>query len=395
MRRYDFAFLVCLVAVLVGGCFSKDKVVHNNSQNSVGTSQVAKDDGGDDKNGGDDKEDSDLFIMRVEVLDVPGRDVPVQIFKHPDSQIPNRFSIDCDSDGKWEVRDETAAEASEGNPYIYRCQYQETGEYTIRIKGHVDRLGLMCGEPNAGDVTYHFHALSIDQWGTNQWQSMEDFSSFCTKMHINAKDSPDLSQCRSLRGMFLGAESLNEPLETWDVSNITNMRGMFEDVKAFNQPLEKWDVSNVTDMRLMFYGAKTFNQPLEKWDVSNVTDMDDMFFSAKSFNQPLEKWNVSNVTNMSGMFMGASAFNQPLEKWNVSNVTNMSGMFEEAKSFDQPLEKWDISNVTNMSEMFEGADSFAQSLSAWRSNPNFEREDDFRDCSEAADDEDEPMPYDP
>ena len=41
------------------------------------------------------------------------------------------------------------------------------------------------------------------------------------------------------------------------------MEGMFLNANSFNQPLNKWNVSNdVTYMRRMFDGADSFNQPL-------------------------------------------------------------------------------------------------------------------------------------
>ena len=62
----------------------------------------------------------------------------------------------------------------------------------------------------------------------------------------------------------------------------------------------------VNDMIEMFEGAESFNQPLNSWNVSNVTNMRHMFRGAESFNQPLNSWNVSNVNNRRGMFTGAT-----------------------------------------------------------------------------------------
>ena len=47
------------------------------------------------------------------------------------------------------------------------------------------------------------------------------------------------------------------------------------------------DVSNVTNMKDMFQGADSFNQPLNSWDVSNVTTMESMFARNDGFNQDL------------------------------------------------------------------------------------------------------------
>ena len=56
------------------------------------------------------------------------------------------------------------------------------------------------------------------------------------------------------------------------MSNVTNMRGMFIRAESFNQPLNKWNVSKVTNMEEMFYRAESFNQPLNNWNVSNRLD---------------------------------------------------------------------------------------------------------------------------
>ncbi len=50
---------------------------------------------------------------------------------------------------------------------------------------------------------------------------------------------------------YLFANSKREDfsgIKNWDVSNVKTMRGMFSDVKNFNHPLNLWDVSSVEDM---------------------------------------------------------------------------------------------------------------------------------------------------
>lgn len=235
---------------------------------------------------------------------------------------------------------------------------------------------------------------SIDQWGTNQWGSMQGAFYDCKSLTITATDIPDLSQVTNMSEMFKGVsgyvqgtpigsqdmsnlvnwnvsnvtnmESMfqssyfNHSINQWDVSNVTNMRSMFA-VSSFNQLLDNWDVSNVTDMSYMF-NATLYNQPLNNWDVSNVTDMSSMFNFSYDFNQPLDNWDVSNVTNMKDMFNNAG-FNQDISNWNVSSVTDMSGMFSNSP-FNQPLNNWDVSNVTDMSYMF--AESlFNQPIGNW------------------------------
>ncbi len=47
----------------------------------------------------------------------------------------------------------------------------------------------------------------------------------------------------------------------WDTSKVTNMNTLFE-VTAFNDNIDRWDVSNVKSMKGMFLEAYKFNQPL-------------------------------------------------------------------------------------------------------------------------------------
>lgn len=237
--------------------------------------------------------------------------------------------------------------------------YSSAGTYTVVLSGIFKR------------IDFHFNATTasklktIEQWGTNQWESMERAFKGCSNLTINTADIPDLSQVTSMREMFYYAQSLNQSLNDWDVSNVTDMNSTFTLAVSFNQSLDNWDVSNVTDMTGMFSAANSFNQSIGNWNVSNVTAMTNMFANALSFNQPLGNWNVSNATNTERMFSGAISFNQPIGNWNVSNVTDMTQMFLGASSFNQSLNNWDVSNVTSIPQMFCNAHSFNQPLNNW------------------------------
>ena len=241
--------------------------------------------------------------------------------------------------------------------------YAVAGTYTITISGYFPSLYFDLSGTDAGKV------LTVEEWGTNKWQSMKQMFAGCTNLIINAVDTPDLSQVTDMSNMFYQASSINQDLSEWDVSSVTNMSGMFIGALAFNQDLSVWDVSSVANMSGMFSKARAFNQELNPWKVSSVTNMSGMFSDARVFNHDLSRWDVSAVTNMSGMFGGKSslAFNQSLNLWDVSAVTNMSDMFSAARVFNQDLSRWDVSAVTNMSDMFssEGSHNFDQDLSSW------------------------------
>ena len=175
--------------------------------------------------------------------------------------------------------------------------YAAQGDYVVRISGTFPQIYFNFS-PGATKI------ISIDQWGSQQWTSMDR--------------------------AFYGAR---------------NLAGQATDVP---------DLSNVTDMTLMFSNAAAFDQDIGNWDVSNVTSMINMFTNASAFNQDIGNWDVSNVTSTANMFSNAAAFDQDIGNWDVSNVTNMAFMFNSAAAFNQDIGDWDVNSVDSMRDMFSG-----------------------------------------
>lgn len=239
--------------------------------------------------------------------------------------------------------------------------YSTPGIYTVSISGDFPRIV-------SGATGSSFDGpklLSIEQWGSIAWQSMNNAFQGCENLVINASDAPDLSQVEDMSSMFEGASSMNSDIGNWDVSSVTNMSRMFWGASMFNQSLDNWDVSSVTDMSFMFREASAFNSDISNWDVSSVTDMESIFSNAGAFDQVLNDWNVSSVTRMASMFREATSFNQNISDWDVSTVTSMYGMFSGAEAFNQDISTWDVSSVTAMSFMFIRARNFNQSIGSW------------------------------
>ncbi|CAH8283918.1 gliding motility-associated-like protein [Mariniflexile fucanivorans] len=237
--------------------------------------------------------------------------------------------------------------------------YLTPGTYTVSIIG---TFPSPRHNQSSGDA---YKLLSIDQWGTHDWKSMNNAFAGCENMEYNATDIPNLTNVTDMSSMFIVCKKFNGNINNWNVSNITNMYGMFGVASIFNQPLNNWDVSNVTNMNFMFSGASEFNQNINTWDVSSVIDLARMFRQATVFNQPLNSWNVTSATDMSEMFSYTDAFNQPLNNWQVQNVLDMEEMFNYAKAFNQNINSWNVLNVLNMSGMFNGATVFNQPLNSW------------------------------
>jgi surface protein len=266
--------------------------------------------------------------------------------------------------------------------------YAAIGNYTVTITGVFPGINFSkIYDPING---YNENQIvSIEQWGNNQWKTMQGAFKGQHNLAINANDTPDLSQCNDMSEMFYECYDIDDGTSNtwnaWNTSTITNMSSLFYDVN-FNQPIGNWNVGNVTNMSSMFYDSN-FNQPIGDWNVSKVTNMFEMFRSS-SFDQPIDNWNVGNVTNMSLMFSSSSfnkiIFNWDVSKvtdmsemfsythynlvsnsWNVGNVTNMYRMFYRNRSFNQPIGNWDVSKVTNFEEIFYGCIVFNQPLGNW------------------------------
>ena len=223
--------------------------------------------------------------------------------------------------------------------------YSMADDYKVRIRGDFPRIyfnnaGDDQGD-NAGDRT---KIREINQWGSQQWTSMEGAFHGARNLVGRASDIPNLSSVRNMSSMFSETPFNQEEIGNWNVSNVTNMNSMFSNASFFNQDIGGWNVSNVTDMRSMFSETVRFDQDIGGWNVSNVTNMSLMFHRTFVFNQDIGDWNVSNVTDMSSMFDRARLFNQDVGGWDVGSVTNMDGMFQgvtlSVDNYDALLRGW-------------------------------------------------------
>ena len=195
--------------------------------------------------------------------------------------------------------------------------------------------------------------VSLESWGTIEWEKMDRMFAWGINMEYNATDVPDLSKVTDVRGMFFNTPKFNGDLSDWDVSNVERMESMFFKAVSFNSDISSWNVSNVTSMQSMFSEASSFNADISDWEVSKVTNMARMFREASSFNQDLSGWDVDQVTDMGGMFHNATAFDQDLGDWNITSVEFLSnpplgflrGTNLSIANYDSLLIKWSQKNL--------------------------------------------------
>jgi len=167
------------------------------------------------------------FVITVQT-DKPGTSSNTQ-FTIPTTGKDYNYNVDCDNDGTDEATGQT------GN---YTCNYASAGTYTVRIK---DNSGAGTGFPriyfnSEGD---NGKLLTIEQWGTGKWTSMENAFSGCSILAGDAADAPDLSMVTNMSNMFRGASAFNQDIGSWNTSNVTDMGSMFNGAASFNQDIDK------------------------------------------------------------------------------------------------------------------------------------------------------------
>jgi hypothetical protein len=205
-------------------------------------------------------------------------------------------------------------------------EYSNGGTYKVAIKGQFPAIRM-----SNTDTASKESLISVVQWGTGKWQTMEQAFVQCINLTgFTATDMPDLSEATSMMGMFFMASTFNGSMGNWDTSAITNMQNLFMGAEAFNQSIGMWNTSNVVYMDQMFNGAAAFNQNISEWNTENVLSFSGMFMEAVAFNQNIGTWNTNQASNMQNMFNGAETFDQDLGGWNIENAVALDGMLDNS-----------------------------------------------------------------
>ena len=103
--------------------------------------------------------------------------------------------------------------------------------------------------------------------------------------------------------------------------------------------IEGWDVSNWKSMDGLFYSAQPVTVDLSAWDVSKVIYMG-LSMDLGDVNININNWDVSNVTNMSGLIRGSNYIEgMDLSGWDVSKVTKCDNQISYFNSNNWPESK--------------------------------------------------------
>ncbi|MDF1695430.1 MAG: BspA family leucine-rich repeat surface protein [Saprospiraceae bacterium] len=191
--------------------------------------------------------------------------------------------------------------------------------------------------------------ISIDNWGTNPWASMNGAFAGCTNLQVKASDSPNLSSVTDLTEMFADAKIFNQDISDWNTGNVTNMSSMFKGADSFDQDISNWNTSNVTNMSSMFSRAQSFDQDLSSWQINNVTDMSSMFeeisLSTSNYDAMLNAWANSSVQNNVTFDGGGSIYCQSeearVELINDNNWTIVDGGLDSICTQGNFITRWE------------------------------------------------------
>nr|WP_158231438.1 M60 family peptidase N-terminal accessory domain-containing protein [Gaetbulibacter sp. 4G1] len=124
------------------------------------------------------------------------------------------------------------------------------GTYTINIRGTFPAIQFFDG----GDKN---KIISVDQWGSMQWETFEGAFYGCTNLTISdTAGAPNLAFVESFDSAFRNSGiNTSGNLNDWDINGIDVFDSMFSGATNFDQSLSNWDISDVSDMNNFFTGV--------------------------------------------------------------------------------------------------------------------------------------------
>jgi hypothetical protein len=172
--------------------------------------------------------------------------------------------------------------------------YASSGTYQISLDGSF--YGIRFG--GSGDCR---KLMTIDNWGTNQWKTMQSAFQLCLNMTGNYSDNPDTSLCVNFSAAFRDCQVFNSAL-TLDASVCTTMNSMFFGALLFNSFLTISNASSISDATNAFFYALLFDQDVSAIDFSGLTVATSMFsnssFSTTNYDLLLPVWDAYGTSSV-------------------------------------------------------------------------------------------------
>ena len=279
--------------------------------------------------------------------------------------------IDATVDGDFTVR-------TTGGGYDYNVDWGDgntttgaTGNVTHTFVGGASSYVVKISENSAGGFPRIYFAnnaaddtklLEIQNWGTNQWASMDSAFDGCQNMTITATDEGDFSNVANWHEAFKGCSSITTSglSANWITSNATSLLEMFQSCTALTTcDTSNWDTSNVEWFDHLFYGNTSLsNIDVSNWDTGSALGLGNCFYACESFTSlDVSNWDVSLVRNFSGVFRQCVLLTSlDVSSWNVSSVTHNNGfwnMFRRMLSLTSlDLGSWNVGACKKFTEMF-------------------------------------------
>ena len=146
--------------------------------------------------------------------------------------------------------------------------YTSSGTYQVTLDGSFDSLKFYQNDS--------LKLMSIDNWGTNKWQTGAGSFRTCVNMIGTYTDNPDFTEIISMNTMFYGCTNFDRGL-TVDIPLSDSLQQTFGLCDALNSDITITNSSNVLTTFQMFAHADLFNANVSISDTQNVTNMDRMF----------------------------------------------------------------------------------------------------------------------
>ena len=155
-------------------------------------------------------------------------------------------------------------------------EYRVAGTYEVMIAGTFDRIYFN----NSGDKNIIF---ALQQWGSNEWASLESAFYGCPALEVTATDTPNLSSCTVMDNMFRNAFVANPFVTEWDVRTIVDANYAFYKSgldKHTNNTCRNWVTTALVEADYMFAQNATFEANPSGFDMQSLETAVAMFNSA-------------------------------------------------------------------------------------------------------------------